>query len=124
MTTDIQKEATTIGLTIENHGMLTTFSDEKIFHEMMDGYRFAIAYALNKGIKPEKISGKKITTFNVGSLDPKKEIYFTIMALNPDIEKPIYKYAERLAEAGMTELVKIYQANNRLDLSKIIEQST
>ena len=124
MATEPKKEGTTIGLTKENHEMLVKFKDEKIFHEMMDGYRFAIAYSLNKAIDPPKISGQKITTFNVGSLDPKKEIATAIVALNANLDIGVYKYAERLAESGMTELVKIYNHNNRLDLVKIIAESS
>jgi len=124
MTKETQKDGTTIGLTKENHEMLVKFKDEKIFHEMMDGYRFAIAYSLNKGIDPQKISGQKVTTFNVGSLDPKKEIANAIVVLNTDLDIGVYKYAERLAESGMTELVKIYNNNNRLDLAKIIAESS
>jgi len=118
-------EPITIGLSPTSHEWLETFKQEKIFQEMMDGYRFAIAYSLSKGIEPPIISGeKKTTTFNIGSLDPKKEIYNSILALNPpNLEAPIYKYAERLAEWGVTELVSIYKKSGTLDLSEIIQDS-
>jgi len=120
-----EKEPITIGLTLENHQWLERFKEEKIFEQMMDGYRFAIAYALNKGIQPLKISGERKKTFiNLGSLDPKREIYNAIISLTPDLEPPIYDYAERLAEVGMIELVNIYEKNQRLDLAKIIEESS
>jgi len=117
-------EPITVGLSSKNHEMLEKFKQEKIFLEMMDGYRFAIAYALNKGVVPPSLSGEKRTTaFNIGSLDQKKEIYNAIVALNPEINPPIYKYAERLAEWGMTELVKKYENDHRLDLVEIISES-
>jgi hypothetical protein len=118
-------EPITVGLSANNHEMLETFKQEKIFQEMMDGYRFAIAYSLYKGIEPPSLSGvKRETAFNIGSLDPKKEIYNSIIALNPpNLEPPIYKYAERLAEWGMTELVSIYNKNGTLDLAEIIQNS-
>jgi hypothetical protein len=90
---------------------------------MMDGYRFAIAYALNKGIVPPDLSGEsRKTAFNIGSLDQKKEIYNAIISLTPDLSPPVYKYAERLAEWGVNELVKIYEKNHRLDLAEIIAE--
>ena len=91
---------------------------------MLDGYRFAIAYALNKGIEPPEISSGKNTIWNVGSFDPKGEMYNSIVALNPDLEPPIYKYAERLADWGMGELVKMYEKKNRLDLVEILAESS
>jgi len=120
----MEKDATTIGLTKENHSMLKKFDEENIFNEMKDGYRFAIAYSLSKGAIPEKVSGGKTTIFNVGSIDENQEISSAILALSPQIEVPVYVYAERLAEAGMTELVKIYRQNNRLNLSEIIEETS
>jgi hypothetical protein len=120
----MEKDATTIGLTKENHKMLKKFDEENIFNEMKDGYRFAIAYSLSKGIIPDKVSGGKTTIFNVGSIDENQEISSAILALSPQIDVPVFIYAERLAEAGMTELVKIYKLNNRLNLSEIIEENS
>ena len=119
-----EKEPITIGLTLENHQWLERFKEEKIFEQMMDGYRFAIAYALNKGIEPPEISSGKKTIWNVGTFDPKGEMYNSIVALNPDLEPPIYKYAERLADWGMGELVKMYEKKNRLDLVEILAESS
>jgi hypothetical protein len=116
-------EPITVGLSAKNHEWLEKFKQEKIFLEMMDGYRFAIAYALNKGIVPPDLSGEsRKTAFNIGSLDQKKEIYNAIISLTPDLTPPVYKYAERLAEWGVNELVKIYEKNHRLDLAEIIAE--
>jgi len=124
MSDEIEKKVTTIGLTQANHDILSKFKEDKIFHEMMDGYRFAIAYSINRDIAPSEISEKVITTFNVGSLDPKNEIYNAILALNPNIKMPVYKYAELLAESGMTELAIMYKQNSRLDIAKIVADSS
>ncbi len=124
MSDEIEKKVTTIGLTQANHDILSKFKEDKIFHEMMDGYRFAIAYSINRDIAPSEISEKVITTFNVGSLDPKNEIYNAILALNPNIKMPVYKYAELLAESGMTELAMMYKQNSRLDIAKIVADSS
>lgn len=124
MSEKIEKNVTTIGLTEANHEMLTKFKEDKIFHEMMDGYRFAIAYSINQDIEPSVLTEKTKTTFNVGSLDPKKEIYNAIITLYPEIKIPVYKYAELLAESGMTELARMYKLNNRLDIAKIVTDSS
>ena len=124
MSDEIEKKVTTIGLTQANHDILSKFKEDKIFHEMMDGYRFAIAYSINRDIAPSEISEKVITKFNVGSLDPKNEIYNAILALNPNIKMPVYKYAELLAESGMTELAMMYKQNSRLDIAKIVADSS
>jgi hypothetical protein len=116
------EEPIDVGLSIGSHTYLKRFKDEKIFHEMRDGYRFAISYALNKGVKPPTIDGEKKTTFNIGTLDPTGEIKQAIVVLNPDLEGPIYKYAEHLAEWGMREFIKMYKKNQRLDLVEIVKK--
>lgn len=105
--TDISpKEPTTIGLSDQAHAMLKRLAEDKQngnFAEMADAYRFGIALALAHGVMPEDVSGQR-TIFNVGTLDPDKQIYTTIKSLMSTGDTPIYRWAERLAEWGVREM--------------------
>jgi len=116
-------EPTSIGLSERNHSWLTRFKEEKVFSEMIDAYRFAFSYALSRGIVPDEIKENRKTTFSVSTFDPEKDIYVTLQCLMPSIEGPVYRMAERLADWGMTELVKEYQSG-KLNLVRMIEQAS
>lgn len=117
---DILVEPITIGLSEKNHNWLQRFKEEGLFAEMRDGYRFAIAYYLSKQVTPPEITGKKSTIFNIGSIDPDKELYLAISCLMPDYEGSIYQMAERLADVGISELVVNYEQGT-LDIVALIE---
>ena len=116
-------EPTSIGLSERNHSWLTRFKEEKVFSEMIDAYRFAFSFALSKGVIPDEIKENRKTTFSVSTFDPDKDIYVTLQCLIPNIDGPVYRMAERLADWGMTELVKEYQSG-RLNLVRIIKQAS
>lgn len=106
MTDIFPKEPTTIGLSDQAHSMLKRLTEDKQngnFAEMADAYRFGIALALANGVIPEDVSGQR-TIFNVGTLDPDKQIYMTIKFLINTGDTPIYHWAERLAEWGVREM--------------------
>lgn len=113
-------EPITIGLGEINHEWLKRFKEEGLFSEMRDAYKFAIAYALSKGVAPPEILIKKETVFNIGSLDFDRELYFCITSLMPEYKGSVYEMAERLADAGMTELVRDYQ-DGKLNVVGLIE---
>lgn len=101
------KEPTTIGLSDQAHAMLKHLAEDKRngnFAEMADAYRFGIALALAYGVEPDEISGQRTTIFNVGTIDPDKQIYTTIRSLLTPGDTPIYRWAERLAEWGVREM--------------------
>jgi hypothetical protein len=113
-------EPTTIGLGEKSHNWLQRFKEEGIFAEMRDAYRFAVAFYLSKQITPPEIVGKKNTIFNIGTIDPDKELYLAISCLMPNIEGSIYQMAERLADAGIAEMAVEFERGT-LDIVALIE---
>lgn len=99
----------TVGLTQEGHLKLQSLKDAGIFSDMLDGYRFAIGLAIRRSlIASEEI--KTNTIFNVGSLDREGIIKDMVCTLFPDAIPRPYSFAERLAEAGVDELMQLYQS--------------
>jgi hypothetical protein len=100
----------TVGLSETAHGMLRRLKDDGVFEEMKDAYRCGIAVAIARGlIAPE---GSKFgTVFNIGSLDPDGAIRMMVVELFPEARDAPYSYAERLAEAGVTEMGSLHEAD-------------
>ncbi len=119
----MEAEPITIGLSHSAHGKLQRLKEDRYFAEMADGYRFAIALALAHGISAPKISGNRITIFNVGSLDPDRSIYFAVSALRDEEDEPVYRTAERLAEWGVEELFRRVQDEGRLSIAEILSEA-
>ena len=116
-------EPTTIGLSDSTHEKLKLLQERGHFHELLDGYRFAIGLALAQGIEPPEVKNRK-TIFNVGTFDPDQAIKISIEALMGQHlnNVPVYKMAERLAEWGVTELAS--QADRgSIDFAKLLEQA-
>lgn len=113
-------EPTTIGLGEKSHNWLQRFKEEGHFAEMRDAYRFAVAFYLSKQVTPPEILGKKNTIFNIGTLDPDKELYLAISCLMPDLEGSVYQMAERLADAGIAEMAIDFERGT-LDVVALIE---
>lgn len=116
----ISDEPKTIGLSKINKSYIQEFKDNNYFSELTDAYKFAIGYALKKEIDPPK-SLRSETIFAVGNLDNNKELYNLVLSLNPDVQRPVYKYIEDLANWGAEELYRIYKENNELDIISLIE---
>ncbi len=119
------KEPTTIGLSDKAHAMLKRLAEDKLngnFAEMADAYRFGIALALAHGVMPDEISGQRTTIFNVGTLDPDKQIYTTIRSLLKTGDAPVYRWAERLAEWGVRELSAMID-KGELDIGAILAKA-
>jgi len=123
--TDITlKEPTTIGLSEQAHAMLKRLAEDKQngnFAEMTDAYRFAIALALAHGVMPDEISGQRTTIFNVGTLDPDKQIFTTVSSLLNTGDTPVYRWAERLAEWGVREM-SLLNDKGELDIGAILSE--
>ena len=115
-------EPKNIGLGKENKIWLEKLQAEKFFKEMKDGYIFSISYALSKGIDPPEIQDKDGSIYSISTIDPDREIYSAISCLMPLYNGSIYKMAEKLADYGCSELVKLYR-ENKLDIAAIVEQS-
>ena len=99
------EDVTTLGLTADAHTALRALKDGGYFGEMVDAYRFAIAYAIARGVTPPEAStGKRQTIFNVGTLDPDGTLRAAVRALAPEGATAPYRHAEKLAEWGVLEL--------------------
>ena len=90
---------------------------------MRDGYRFAIAYYLSKQSLPPDILDKKSTIFNIGTIDPDKELFLAISCLMPEYKGSIYQMAELLANAGIAEMAILFD-QGKLDIVSLIENQT
>lgn len=124
MTTISASEPTTIGLSEAAHVLLKRLAEDKRnghFAEMADAYRFGIGLALAHGVIPEEIPTPRITIFNVGTLDPDKHIYNAIRLLTDIGDSSVYRWAERLAEWGVTELATRSEAGT-LDVGEILSE--
>lgn len=102
-------DTVTVGLTDETHRMLQQLKEDGVFNEMRDGYRLGIALAVSSGVvAPEDIRTR--TFLNAGSLDPDNTIRDVIAELYLDAADKPYRYAERLAEAGVAEMGRLHRA--------------
>ena len=93
-----------IGLSEKSHSVLKRLREDGHFSEMADAYRFGIALALAHGVVPEEPPPPRTTIFSVATIDPDREIGSAIKALMEVGDVPIYRWAERLAEWGVTEI--------------------
>jgi hypothetical protein len=118
-------EPTTIGLSEKTHVQLKRLAEDKRnghFAEMADAYRLGIGLALAHGVIPDEVPTPRTTIFNVGTLDPDKQIYNAIRLLSDTGETPVYRWAERLAEWGVRELAARAEAGN-LDLGELLAEA-
>jgi len=115
-------EPVNLGIGETNNVWLKKFKDENIFSEMRDAYRFAASYAISKDIPPSEINERKETVFSLASIDPDRSLYYLITALYPNLEIARYNILDRLANAGMTELVRMHKEDT-LDLARLIRES-
>lgn len=111
-------EPTMIGVSPEDKEFLLSLKSQGIFAEALDAYRFAIGLAISRGMIAKKGSARE-TMYSVSSLDPSKEIYQIIEMLDlADSDEPMYRCAERLAEAGI-KLIRGHIKAGKIMLSEI-----
>lgn len=109
----------TVRASDETKALLHRLKDEGYIDEMLDGYRLAVALAHVQGrLAPEGLNNKMNTFVNVGSLDKDGSLRNLIAELYPDQAAKPYAIVERLAEAGVTELARLYE-NNQLRFSDL-----
>jgi hypothetical protein len=115
------KEPTTLGLSASAHAHLTALADGGYFARMTDAYRFAIALGLSHdGLDTSDRSRR--TIFNVGTLDPDRSIYQAVAALRTRIDEPVYRTAERYAEWGVEELIRL-RASGDIDFAALLKDA-
>lgn len=113
-------EPTMIGLTEKTHAGLKRLREDEHFNQMADAYRFGIALALASGVIPDELQAAG-TIFSVATIDPNREIYTAIRSLIATGDTPIYRWAERLAEWGVTELIRRAESGD-IDFASIFKQ--
>ncbi len=117
------KTNVTVSLSSENDSHLNDFVASGYFSEAMDGYKFAIAYAIDKELSPIEIAGKRKTKYAIGNLDPVNELRDAVKFLHPKAPQESDKlvdFMQALAEAGIRDLAQINKENYGLDISELI----
>lgn len=114
-------EPTNLGLSEDSHTLLKALHQERDLNQMADYYRFAVAYALSKNIKPPDMSGARQNIFSVSTIDPNRELYDAVVAFGIDITIPVYKEIERLADWGIRELFQSYK-DGTLDFQSLLNE--
>ena len=115
------KEPVTVGLSASAHAHLVSLEKDGLFARMSDAYRFAIAL----GISHESLDSterSRRTIFNVGSLDPDRSIYEAVAALRARSDEPVYRTAERYAEWGVEELVRL-RASGDIEFGPLLKEA-
>ena len=92
----------TIGLTTGNRSVMDRIMDKGFFRDQKDAAMFAMAYAIEQGIRAGNSEGAN-TIWNVGSLDPDGEIRVLISNLFPDTSTP-YRLLEFFVNAGLAQM--------------------
>lgn len=115
-------DLTQIGLSLDGQARLEQFKHNGYFSDMRDAYKFAIGLALSKGIVPPEIATKRQTMFSIPTVDPDGTLAVAIRALLPCDEIPPYRWAERLADAGVALLVDIEVARG-VDVGALLEEA-
>ena len=94
-------------MTEDGRRLLQRLKDEGIFNELVDGYRFAVALAIKRELEPSTAEISTTTAWNVGTFDGDQVLRDMVTVLRPDSAPAPYRYIERLADAGLTELAKV-----------------
>lgn len=105
-----------IGLTLAGSRALARLTAEGLFAIEGDAYKFGIAYAVAMGIDPADAPDSGYgTKFNAtGGLDREGLVRDLLSVLNIGDPARPYATAERLAEVGVTALVKRIEAHESL----------
>lgn len=114
-------EPTMIGLSDKSHMALKRLKEDGHFSEMADAYRFGIALALARGVVPGELPTPRTTIFSVATIDPDREIGNAIQALMDTQDIAVYRWVERLAEWGVTELSRRAEGGE-IDVGALLEE--
>ena len=119
------EEPTTVGLTTRAHDNLRRLKDNGFFDELVDAYRFAVAFAIASGYDirhAQAAEPTRQTIFNVGTLDPTQRLQAAVRSLSNVDGEPVYKTVERLAEYGVNELTRRMELGG-LDIVAILQEA-
>ena len=115
-------EPTMIGLSEKTHPLLRRLKEDGHFAEMADADRFVIPLAIAYGVVPEDPPPPRTTIFSVATIDPDREISIAIRTIIDTDGLPIYRWAERFAEWGVTELARRADAGE-IDVAALLEEA-
>lgn len=115
------KEPVTVGLSESAHAHLVELENDGYFGRMSDAYRFAIALGICHDAWDET-DRKRRTIFNVGTLDPDRSIFEAVSALRTSFDEPVYRTAERYAEWGVEELVRL-RASGEIEFGPLLKEA-
>lgn len=110
-------------LSEHTHAKLKRLQEEKHFLEMKDAYRFGIALALSRGIRPPEIVPPRTSAiYSISQIDPDHSIALAINLLMDTEDVSPYRWAERLAEWGVEELARESQ-KGQIDFVKLLAEA-
>ena|SRR5690348_3406092 len=110
-------DKTEVGLSDEAWKVLSDLKEHKVFEEMLDGYRMGVAHAIATGEIVPAVT-KRRNMFHVGSLDPDHALRDVVIELYPEAADAPYSTIERLAEAGVKEIGRLWQ-DDRMNFGEI-----
>ncbi len=77
-----------------------------------DLYRLAVAVGVKRGEKLDSLKEITDSSFRVSELDPDKALFIAVEAANiPEIEEPVYRAVERVADHVLRQFYEAYRAN-------------
>lgn len=116
-------EPSNIGLSEQAHSTLARWNEEERFLEQRDAYKFAVAFALSRDAQPPEISDRK-NMFGVATIDADGSLASAVRQLgNLSEGDSVYKYIERLATWGVTEIDKIIEKTGNLQVSDLLKDT-
>jgi hypothetical protein len=110
-----------LSLSLATNDKLQTLMEDGYFNEKLDAYRIGISLSLIKDSKPPEISPPKAPgLYSLSQIDPDRALENAIQLLLGTNDTP-YRWAERLAEAGICELYDIAQKYGDIDFLDLIK---
>ncbi len=112
----MSEDRKTIGLTKRTRGILDKIVEKDRFKLGSDVAKFALAVAVNAGIKPGDVDGAE-TVWSTTIIEP--ELRETVRVLFPDAEMP-YRAIESLINAGLEIVGKHMEERGDLVLTELM----
>lgn len=115
------KDTANIGLSEKSHMKLKEMTDSHMFSDMKDGYRLAVAIALQKNVDArEHILVSRKNMYDVGGVDDNFIFRNTIRLLIPDQTGKEYRYVEKLADLGIAFIYDNFEESGELNLETLL----
>jgi len=99
----------TLGMTDLGRKVLDDLRDGEFINDLVDGYRFAFALAIERRLEPSSSDIRTTTTWNVGTFDGDQLLRDLVVILRPESADAPYRYIERLADSGLQELRRLQE---------------